>query len=367
MPATDRVRRPHRNVCVALVAAWVLAACGSTTDEGDVGTTVPDAVVAASAAFAPVDSALIYGTDTAISPSGGARLAPDGSGWCLETTDGDEPVCLGADAQESASLGVAWRGDERAVAVTDTANGHTSVIDFAAGTVVETGHDQHRVYDWSPDGDRLIGATIESADELSLLDPTTFDAEPLAERAIPQIPGIRWVAGDVIWVSDGSGPGLWVVDAASGEWTSIDGGLGEQEIVATSADGLLAVTLDDDVTHGVGGPDDPGVLLFDADGRRSAGVTGPTGGEPDWVQISADGTALLALWEDDASSNVLATATLDRDSLAVGEWTELGRWTFDDVERPAAFVSNGQLRWDGGDTAWIVTEAGGLLEVTLTP
>jgi hypothetical protein len=102
---------------------------------------------------------------------------------------------------------------------------------------------------------------------------------------------------------------------------------------------------------------------------RSAGVASPTGGVPHWVQVATDGTALLALWEVEPSSSdtILAWAPLDRDALDVDEWTELARWSNDDEDRPAVYVSNGQLRWDGGERAWIVTEAGGLVEVSLTP
>ena len=363
------VRLHHLILMLTSFALFAVAGCGGAETTAPVlEPTSPQIGVPTSAGETSTPSELGPGEELAISPSGDARVAFDGEQWCHEL---DATVtCLEAAAADSGSTALSWRRDELAIAVTDVGAGNISIIDFGAGTVVETTIDDHRVYDWLPDRDLLLGAVLVTADELSTLDPTDgLAADRVAEREIPSIPQIVWPAPDRLWAAETGTPVLHHVDPDSGRWTAIDGGLGEQRITDASLDGTLVVTLDDDVTRGVGDPaTDASLWLFDADLGRSAGVLLPDAGEARWAQLDAAGDVLLVLWSPAEARNEhrLGAAPIDRESLTVGPVTELVVWPADDTERPSGFESNGQLRWDGGDTAWVIADSGRFLEIGLS-
>lgn len=349
-------------LAAVVVVAFLLAACGeASTDE----IVVEPALVPTSATVAVADSELVYDVDAAISPSGAARVAPSDSRWCLEDASGVR--CVGAAAEGSAAHGVVWRPDETAIAVTWGAQDPISVIDFAAGTSVETDLDHHRVLAFSPDGGDLLGLDIDVSDQLSLLDPETLEPSNFASITMAGVPQVLWPTDEVVWGSTPRQPQVFTL-APGGEPEIVEGGLGEQLLTSVSADGRLALAIDDDVAYGAGGPDDPVLRLFDRVEGRSAGVDLPDGVDQDAVaaaQLSADGRALLVLHGIDGG-DALSSAVLDAETLAASSWTTLATWDVDDPAGPAAYAANGLLRWTGGDRAWIIAETGQLLEVTLS-
>ncbi|MEL6983813.1 MAG: WD40 repeat domain-containing protein, partial [Actinomycetota bacterium] len=154
---------------LALTSVAVLAgtACGTSYESPSIQ--VEPSILPTAAEVAVVESALTYTADAALSPSGAARVAPADGQWCLEDASGVR--CVDALAEESAAHGIVWRPDETAIAVTWGAQDPISIIDFEAGTSVETDLDNHRILAWSPDGETLVGLDIDEPGQLSRLDP----------------------------------------------------------------------------------------------------------------------------------------------------------------------------------------------------
>ena len=205
------------------------------------------------------------------------------------------------------------------------------------------------------------------SDQLSLLDPETLEPSTFASITMAGVPQVLWPIPDVVWAATPGQPEVYTL-SPGGQPEIIEGGLGEQLLVSVSADGQLALAIDDDVEHGVGGPDDPALHLFDRAGGRSVPVVLPPGVDEDEVtdaQLAADGRALMVLHGVDGGDAV-SSAAIDPETLEASSWTTLATWTFDDPEAPAAYASNGLLRWTGGDQAWILAESGQLLELTLS-
>lgn len=352
----------HAARSTIVLAPFILMGCGGDSSSAP-STIVEPSLAPTSASVEIVDTELAMTTDAAISPSGNAILALDDRGWCLQT--GDALECVEAEAQGSASDGILWRSDERAVAITWGRQDPMSIIDFDTGAVTETSLDDHRFLAWSPDGDDLLGLAIDVADQYSLLDPTTLEASKFADFDGPDVPRLFWISDDLIVGSSSNGPGVFVLDQNSGERQVIEGGLGEQDLRSVSADGSIAVALDDDVTHGGGDDDDPAMLLFDIAGDRSSGVMHPLGLEPNEVQLSPDGKQLLVI-ADNADGTALITGTIDEVSLTVPDWIELLAWERGADGEPATFVTNDLLRWNGGDTAWLITEDERLTRISLS-
>jgi hypothetical protein len=356
-------------VAAALVPAFLVVGTGCGASGGDAAPIVVEpAIVPTEATVAVASSALTYSSDAAISPSGAARVAPTGDGeWCLEDASGVR--CVDAESLDSAAHGVVWRPDETAIAVTD---GYPiSVIDFAAGTSVETDLENHRLLAWSPDGSELLGLAIDRPSELVRLDPVTLEADGFVDLDGPLVPQLFWPNPDVVWGSNPHGPKVYTV-ADGDDPVVIPGGFSTQLLVSVTADGRLALGIDDDLFHGVPGPGYSILTLFDrgVDGgeARSVGVQHPPfigDDAPQAAQLSRDGRVLMVLYDVDGGS-ALASAVVDGETLATSGWTELARWDSGDAQAPARYASNGLLRWDGGDTAWIIAESGELLAVALS-
>ena len=350
--------------CWVAAAALAIAGCTDGSAAGP-STTVAPSLAPSSATAEIHETELTMNVDAAISPSGQARVAFDERGWCLETDAPTEIVCVEAAAEGSASDGIIWRPDERAVAITWGRQDPMSIIDFDTGNVTETSLREHRFLAWSPDGDALLGLAIDVDMRYSLLDPETLDATEFADFEGPGVPRLFWISDDLIIGSSTSGPAVFVLDQDSGSERVISGGLGEQDVRSLSADGSVAIATDNEVERGMGDDDDPAVLLFDVVGDRSSGLTLPADFDLDDAQLSADGKQLLVVGRT-GDDQALITGTIDDATLDVPAWTELLRWPPGAEGAPASFVANGTLRWTGGDTAWVITEDEGLARISLS-
>lgn len=359
----------RRLLLMATLMAITIAACGD--DDGDrVGvSTRPPAVQPMTGEVSTVASELVLSADAALSPSGEARVAPVGGQWCLEDPTGVR--CVDAAAEGSAAHGIQWRPDETAIAVTWGAQDPISIVDFEAGTAVETDLDANRVLAWSPDGSQLLGLDIDRPGELSLLEPSTLEPSTFAPFTAAGVPQLWWPTENVVWGSVPGGPEVFTLStdgSSGGEVVTIAGGLGEQLLVSVTVDGGLALTLDDEVERGVPEPGDTALRLFAREVGRSEGVGLPPGMDqraPRWAQLSHDGRVLLVLHEVDGGGTALSSASVDVETLAVSDWATLAEWAPGDIDRPITYAANGIFRWDGGDTAWMIAESGSLLEVAL--
>lgn len=342
---------------------WV-AACGSDDGGSRIAVTVPQIETPTTASVAERESTLDFNDDAALSPSGQAVAVPVDGQWCLEDSSGVR--CVDALAEGSAAHGVVWRPDETAIAVTWGAQDPISIIDFAAGTSVETDLDRHRLLAFSPDGESLLGLDIEKQDQLSLIDPVTLEADKFAGEFDGGVPQLMWASSGLVWGSSPGEPSVFTLSEGE-EPEIIEGGLGEQLLVSVTPDARYALTMDDDLRYGVGEADDTILNIFDRVDARSVGVVLPPDIEqraPSTAQLSADGRSLLVL-HDVAGGLALSSASVDPATLNTTMWTKLASWQQDDPQLPAGYRSNGSMRWGGGTTATILTEQGTVLEITL--
>jgi hypothetical protein len=357
--------RPRALLIAGLVVA--VSACGGGGEEASTEVSLPPQIdLPTVATVTEVDSELSFDQNASISPSGRARVGHDERGWCLEDASGVQ--CLQALSEESGGDAIRWRDDEMAVAVTFSHQDPISILDFAAGTVVETDLDHHRLLDWSPDGSELLAVVADKPDEIRLLDPVTLDDRPFTSFEGQWIPQLRWIGDDLIWGSYANrSPEVFVLDG-EGKTTPIKGGIGEQEFLSFSADGRFALTEDDAVAHGEGEDGDPVLFVFDRTTTQSSGLILPPGVTSLNLasgQLSADGTKVLLLTEG-GDVPELFVGRLDPRHLSVDTWITIEGWPAEEGFEPAAYSSNGALRWDGGPTAWVISEQGTLLEVALS-
>lgn len=348
---------------LVIISLFASAAC-SDADPVATATSEPSLLPNA-ASLTVVPSSLDFADDAAVSPSGEARVAPREGAWCLEDSAGVR--CVDAEAEGSAADGIQWRPDETAIAVSWGARDPISVIDFAAGTSVETRLSRHRITAWSPDGSALLGFDLDRPGDLYLLDPVTLEGTRFAPFDSGGVPQVFWATDDVIW---GSSPHIAEVFtmSAGDEPEVIEGGVGEQRLLSVTQDGRLALAMDRAVARGRAEADATALRLFDRENERSVGVDVPDSIEPnasDDAQLSADGRAILVLHQIDGGT-ALSSAAVDPDTLATSSWRTLVSWETGDPTIPAVYGTNGILRWIGGDTAWIISRSGELLEVSLS-
>lgn len=353
-------------------AAWFLTAAALITaaacsDEAALPPISTQAQISppTTATVSVVDSDLAFDSEAAVSPSGAARVAQNDGSWCLEDASGVR--CVAA-AAEGSRGGLVWRPDETAIAVTWGAQDAISIVDFEAGTSVETDLDSHRLLAWSPDGSSLIGLDIDRPGEFRRIDPTTLDSSTFAPFGddIGGVPEMHWVDG-VLWGSDPFEAGVFTLSSGD-EPDLIEGGFGEQQFESFSADGRFAVAMDDEIQRGRDEPGDQMLHLFDADERRSNGLELPRGADQDDLesaQLSADATVLLALFTIDDTTTLQRTE-LDLDSLTTSTWTVLFAWPAGDAARPTLFHGAGILHWSGGATALAFTDTDTLLQIDLS-
>lgn len=345
------------------ISLLVLAACSNA--ESAATATIEPSLLPTTASVTVASSSLDFADDAAISPTGSARVAPADGQWCLEDASGVR--CVDAEAQGSAADGVQWRPDETAIAVSWGARDPISVIDFDAGTSVETRLSRHRITAWSPDGSALLGFDLDQLGDLVLLDPVTLEATRFAPFDSDGVPQVFWPTEDVIWGSSPRVAEVFTI-AAGDEAAVIEGGAGEQRLLSVTPDGRLALAMDRAVARGRAEPDATALRIFDRENARSVGVDVPDGidqNAPDDAQLSADGRAILVLHRVDGGT-ALSSAAVDPDTLATSSWRTLVSWETGDPAIPSVYEPNGVLRWTGGDTAWIITSSGELLEVALS-
>ena len=353
-------------VAVFLTAAALItaAACSSEEAVPPISTQVQISAPTA-ATVSSVESELVFDSEAAVSPSGAARVAQSEGTWCLEDASGVR--CVAA-AAEGSRGGLIWRPDETAIVASWGAQDPISIVDFEAGTSVETDLNDHRLLAWTPDGSSLIGLELDQPGEFRRLDPTTLDSSNFAPFGdeISGVPEMRWVNG-VLWGSDPFTAGVFTMSSGD-EPDVIEGGIGEQQFESFSADGRYAIARDNDIERGRDEPGDRILHLFDADERRSNGLELPPGAEQDDLsaaQLSADGTMLLALI-DSGGEITLQRAEIDLESLSTTSWTLLFSWPAGDPTRPAPFHGKGILRWSGGSTAYAFTDADTLIQIDLS-
>jgi len=353
------MRSPTTLALLALTLA--LGACGTAAETVE----VEPSIVPTSAELLQVDSALTYSADAAISPSGAARVAPADGQWCLE--DETEVRCVTAAAEGSASYGIVWRPDETAIAVTWGSQDPISIIDFEAGTSVETDLDNHRILAWSPDGSELLGLEIDRVGELLRIDPETLEASRFASFPRTDVPQVLWPIGDRIWAASPSLPEVYTL-AAGGDPASIQTSLAAQDLLSATADGELVLGLDDDVSHGVEGPPNSALTIFERGEDRAIPVVLPTAieqGRINDAQLAADGLALLVLHSVE-DGEALSSAAIDPETREASSWTTITTWQRDNPLTPIRYASNGILRWTGGSQAWVLTESNDLLVLNLS-
>lgn len=349
-----------RTLTVLALLVVTATACGSSTE----AIVVEPSILPTAAEATLVDSALIYSVDAAISPSGAARVAPADGQWCLEDSTGVR--CVDALAEGSAAHGIVWRPDETAIAVTWGRQDPISIVDFEAGTTTETDLDNHRILAWSPDGSELVGLEIDSPGQLSRLDPVTLEASSFAPHPGASVPQLLWPTSDRLWGATPRTPEVFTLSPGDDRVT-IEAIVAEQLLLSTSADGELVLTLDQDVVRGVDGPPNSALTLFEWGNEAAIPVVLPPSidqGEIEDAQLAADGRALLVLHDVDGGE-ALSSAAIDPETRQASSWSTVYTWSTGDPLAPTRYATNGELRWTGGDTAWVITESERLIELSL--
>lgn len=355
-------RLPARSAVLAMLL--VVTSCSSGTSTADAP--VEPALVPTAASVSDANSALDLSFDAALSPTGEARVASAFEQWCLEDANGVR--CVNAEAMKSSAHGIVWRPNETAIAVTDGGQGPISIIDFDAGTSIETSISQHRILAWSPDGSQLLGMDLSRPSELVVLDPVSLEADKFADLPGALVPELRWATDEIVWGSTPDSPEVFTFSKGQ-EPKTIEGGLGEQRLGNVTANAQLVIATDVAVDRGRGGPDDTALRIFDRAERRSVGVQLPSwipSDGPHDAVLSPDGRVLLVVHNTEDRDLALSSATIDAETLEAFEWTNLVTWTQDAPLQPRRSAANGIIQWDGGDTAWILGEGAILLKVSLS-
>lgn len=352
--------------------ALLLVGCGSSPDDSRSAAPIAAQVGMPSTALVGEEPTMLnIDVESAISPSGRARVSPENGHWCLEVAATKQ--CVAAASDGAAAGGLRWRDDERAIMVVDGGAGVISIIDFDNETSVETDFESFRILDWSPDGTSLVGVSIEEPNKYVRIDPETLATKTFGELDSARIPQLFWERPGLIWGSATDKPRVFVMNDDGGDVTVIEGGLGAQDIISIDAQARLGLALDDDVAHGVGVDENAALHIFDLESRRAVAIELPAG-RPfgnltvETGQLAADGKTVLVLasLSDEPFGLKLLAVPFDAAASSLGEWVELAAWGRDDPLVPASYSSQGTLSWDGGSTAWIFTESGGLLRVELS-
>lgn len=354
-------------MCALVIAAplWAILTACTSGDGASTPEIAPQVGQPTTASVTLKESTLIFGNDTAISPSGQAVVTPVDGQWCLQDVSGVR--CVDALAEASAAHGVVWRPNETAIAVTWGRQDPISIIDFAAGTSVETTLDRHRLLTFTPDGSALLGIDVDRPADLSRIDPVTLEPERFSGSIEGGVPQLKWGALGPVWGSSPSEPAVFTLLEGE-EANFIEGGQGEQLLVSVTSDSRLALAFDDDIIHGDSTPDGTILTIFDRVESRSVGVALPPEIEqdaPSAAQLSNDGRSLLVIHDVEAGL-ALSSAAIDPETLEATAWRVLMSWDRDDPDQPSFFGEDGSMRWDGGASAWVLTQQGALMEITLS-
>lgn len=355
----------RKRISGGLAALLMVAAACSGEEAVPPLVTQPQIAAPTSATASIVESELVFDSDAVVSPSGAARVGQRNGEWCLEEATALRCVAAGAEGSRG---GLAWRPDETAIAVMWGAQNPISIVDFDAGTAVETDLNDHRLLAWTPDGTSLIGLELDRQGEFLRIDPVTLEAATFAPfgAEIIGVPEMHWVNG-VLWGSDPFAPAVFTLSGGD-EPDVIPGGRGEQQFESFSADGRYALAMDDEVERGREVPGDRILHLFDAQDRRSNGLELPPGVEQndvDAAQLNADGTTMLVLHKNQGGMTLQA-AQIDLESMTTTGWTEVFTWSPGDPMKPSNYHGSGVLHWNGGATAYAFTDLDTLIQIDLT-
>ena len=322
-----------------------------------------------------------------ISPTGAARLyrkaepEPTGEGlvevtWCLHR-DNAEPVCLLTKTKHLRCLGgsrpVGWRPDEKAVVLCGEeerrgADGHAfidgwdSVLDFETGRVVQLdprkgpmvtpiwSRDGKRVFAFSPNG-KVHRPWRDTGRAPVSLEP--FASPPSTQAAREDDFGPVWAtAGHLV-----SGAMLFAGPTMTRHPVAVtEAG---QDIVDVTPDRRFAIAEDDNVSKG-----HDGMLwhILALETKKATPLGNPEGfRHGTHAELSDAGDRVLAIWTGDDERMHLGI-TGDRGAT----WNVVHSWADRDPDAPHRYISDGELQWNGGPTAWIIAESNAVLRVDLT-
>jgi hypothetical protein len=363
----------------------VLVACSGRSVTNLPQATVPQ-VVPTAATVVALDLGVPLDAHAGLHPSGRVltrEMVPlEGAGieqadWCLHE-EGRKPRCLRSDTSDTRCLGrsrtFGWRADREAIvlcgeSMTRDADGSgagdslDAILDFAEGRVVHIRPEDHRTMPvWTTDGQRVVA-----------FGPGKRPHRPWGDAEVPVVtldPFVPGMAPRPASASSGL-PAFWAMQRQRGGGivrlappamapVAFQVGKGTQEPIDWTPDARFVVVEDDDVDHGQGGPDDPPWRVVDGTDGTVHPIARPDGFRygTDCV-ISDDGRSLLAVWSDRRGIH------LSTRPVRAGAWTTLHSWDREDPDRPRENVSDGEIAWNGGDTAWIAATSGKLLKVSL--
>ena len=323
-----------------------------------------------------------------IAPSGTAWLflmptpAPPEEGivdvtWCLGRDVG-EPTCLTSGTQQLRCLGgsppVGWRPDEQAVVLCgerqtkgtlgSSFDGWDSVLDFSAGRVVQLDPSTQPMVApfWTRDGKRVLAFPPGKRPHRPWWDdtktPLTVDpwATPITAR-----PASRDAAKlGPIWATRGHGlEGVILMEPPRMKRRHLTVTQATQDVVDVTPDRRFALVEDDDVAHGRDGTLWRVLDLRTKSVRPIQNPPGFRGGTH--AELSDDGSTVLAIWSTGQQVHLGITPNHG------DTWQEVYRWEPRDPDRPHRFVSDGEMQWDGGPIATIISDSDAILQVRLAP
>ena len=319
-----------------------------------------------------------------ISPSGAARLyrkgepIPDDEGlveatWCLHR-DEVAPVCLQAGTSQPRCLGgsnpVGWRPDEKAVVLcgereTRSVGGSSfdawdSVLDFDTGRVVQFDpHEGPMVTPiWSRDGRRIFAFTPDGKPHRPWHDSAR---KPVSLAPFENPPSTRRVNEDdfgPVWSTGYRVPGVMLFEPPAMARHLVDVTKATQDIVDVTPDGRFAIAEDGKVDLGHEGAP---WHIVELETKKASPLGIPPGfSDGRHAELSDGGHRVLALWGGDGGKLHLGI-TADRGA----NWHVLHSWESADADAPDRFVSDGEMQWNGGPTAWIIAKSDAALRVDL--
>ena len=315
--------------------------------------------------------------ESSLSPSGQSRLARLSQNesfvqWALQR-DGRVYRLNARVSELHDRQPVGWRHDEMAVVIqgkfrrkTPFGTSHEvwfSVLDFAAGTVEEFDPDEYELLPrWSPAGNWVAAFKQENRDSLVIIDPSADEPEA-SERPAASLPPDDDI---VAWASAGRLPGVvrFSVQNLPGRIV-LRGGEFRQDVVDETPDHRFCLTEDDGLSHGQGDSTTPPWNVFDFQTSSCTPLPQPAGlTDMTDAQISDDGNHVLAVWREKDSVTALGIIAVD-DSLKSEDWVLLHRWGSTETITPHRYVQDGELAWNGTDTAWIISQSGTLIRISL--